>query len=112
MQGKMNMRLHRQSHINFNLRYTSAERAGYYIWAVPAVKHMRKYPTSLWSKALKVIVTSAVKHIAAFPKDHYLAPKLFDHAVYYTGRTICWAIAKTVARKFEFNQSMLGDKNV
>lgn len=108
-QDKMNKRLHRESHVNFFNNYSNSDRAGYYIWAVPAVKHMRKHPNSFRSKLLKLIVTSAVKHIAGIKYDKELAPSLFDHSIYYTGRCICWVISKTVARKYNFNPSMLGE---
>lgn len=45
--------------------YWEYGKRGYYIWAIPAVRHLRKYPNSHLSKVLEFIFNKRAEHIAA-----------------------------------------------
>jgi hypothetical protein len=111
-QGKVDARLHRHSHARFFRRYSESQRAGYYYWAVPLVKYIRKHPNGIVSAVTLRVVTGAVKCIAEFPPHHKYGANLLDKVIFHVGSVICAIIAKTVARKFVFNLSMLKDGEV
>lgn len=45
--------------------YPEAVKEGYYVWAVPSVRHLRAHPRSLYSRFLATIFNWRAEHIAA-----------------------------------------------
>lgn len=69
---------------------------GYYIWAVPCVRHIRKHPYSVLSRTLCYIFNIRAEHLAAKAgcrnaKRSFLG-WIFDHGLY----AICWSIAVVI----------------
>jgi hypothetical protein len=65
---------------------------GYYLWAIPAVHHLRKHPHSLLSACLASIMNARANQIAGNRTVYgYLTLKgLYG---------ICWVLSRTIARK-------------
>lgn len=63
-QGRLSTKLYYRTGSVF-ANYCPIGKRGYYIWAIPCVKHLRKHPDSKFSKVLEVIFNARVKHIAA-----------------------------------------------
>lgn len=45
--------------------YPENGKKGYYIWAIPSVKHLRKYPNSLYSKFMELIFNRRAEYLSA-----------------------------------------------
>lgn len=63
-QGRLNKRWYFSGSVVFN-SYSEISKIGYYIWAIPAVKHLRKYPNSYLSKFLELIFNWRAEYIAS-----------------------------------------------
>lgn len=97
-QGRMPSRLYRVGGKKF-LTYSPEILRGYYVWAVPSVRHLRKHPNSLYSKFLEVVFNSRGRDLAGLgsPLD-----TLTSTAVYLT----CLVLSKTLAREFKYSVEM------
>lgn len=64
VQGKMNATLYRYG-LKKYLSYPEWGRYGYLLWAIPTVKHMRKYPNSLVTRFMSWVFNLRINNIAA-----------------------------------------------
>lgn len=69
-----------------------AVKRGYYLWAIPAVLHLRKHPQSLVSRVLASVMTARAAQIAG---EKSVYGWLTLKGLY----AICWTLSRTVARK-------------
>lgn len=79
--------------------YGPQELRGYYIWAIPSVRHLRKHPDSLYSKFLEKLFYARAEYLAA-QAGCKKAKKTFWGAV-ATGATFvfCWTLGAFVPEK-------------
>lgn len=67
-------------------------KAGYYIWAIPAVLHLRAHPQSLYSRVLESVMVARARQIAG-------DTSLYGYVVLKGLYAICWTLSRTIARK-------------
>jgi len=80
-------------------KYDDVIKQGYYIWAIPCVKHLRKNPTSLLSNMLEWVFTHRAEYIAA-QYGIKSARKTIAGLFTLTGvHALCWTLSRTIARK-------------
>lgn len=87
--------------------YPEDGKKGYYIWAIPSVKHLRKYPNSLYSKFLCAIFNWRAEYLAA-KAGCKGARKLWrgavvTHASYY----FCLGLSKFIPKSYSTNWEKL-----
>lgn len=63
-QGKMNRR-HYIYGARVFAKYWEYGKRGYYLWAIPSVRHLRRNPASIYSKALGVVFRARAEYLAA-----------------------------------------------
>lgn len=63
-QGRMPKR-HYLAGISLFAAYPERTKQGYYFWSIPAVRHLRRYPDSRWSRVLAAIACWRSENIAA-----------------------------------------------
>jgi hypothetical protein len=77
-------------------KYSGAHKQGYYIWAIPSVKHLKKYPDSLFSKILEKVFNWRVEYLAA-KQGCKGARKLFrGWAITFVTYWLCVGISKFI----------------
>lgn len=80
-------------------KYDERGKQGYYIWAVPAVKHLRKYPNSKFSKLLEVVFNARAEHLAAIAGLKGARKTVFGAITTHGLYAVCWILSRTIARK-------------
>lgn len=94
-QGRMNKRYYIVGSKEF-ANYWEYGKRGYYLWAIPAVRHLRKHPDSYLSKFLSVTFNKRIAHIAACANirgAHWtVSGAIVTHALWY----LCAFLAITV----------------
>lgn len=85
-------------------KYPEQGKLGYYLWAIPSVKHLRAYPDSLYSKFLKVIFNWRAENIAAHAGVGGARKLWKGAAVTAVLYPICWTLGHTVCRLSWFKQ--------
>ena len=79
--------------------YDDRGKQGYYYWAIPCVKHLRKYPDSKLSKMLEWVFNHRAEYIAA-QNGVRGARKTFAGFMMLTSMyVLCWVLSRTVATK-------------
>ncbi len=94
-QGRMPHRMYLKGGAHF-ARYPDWIKQGYYIWAEPATKHLRKHPESLFSRALEIIFTARGNYLLG---SRSISACVAASGVY----AFCWMLAKTIARDHKFS---------
>lgn len=90
-QGKFNKRYYFVGSKVFN-SYSEIGKIGYYIWAIPCVKHLRNRPDSTFSKILESVFNWRAEYIAAtlgVPKARKLWKGALVSAILYP---TCWIL--------------------
>jgi hypothetical protein len=88
-------------------KYDERGKQGYYIWAIPSVRHLRKHPNSYYSKLLEVVFNARAEYLAA--KAGCKGAKkttlgfLTTHGLY----GFCWILSRTIARKSYSKEQIL-----
>lgn len=80
-------------------KYDERGKQGYYIWAVPAVQHLRKYPTSLCSKVLEITFNARAEYLSAKAGLKGARKTMFGAITTHGLYAICWILSRTIARK-------------
>lgn len=106
-QGRMPHNFYRYGGREF-LKYDEHGKQGYYIWAIPSVRHLRKYPTSVYSKLLEIVFNARAEYLSAIggcTGARKTALGFITTHCLYVG---CWILSRTIARKPVTNSQILG----
>ena len=98
-QGKLPYRLYIHGAREF-AKYDEQGKKGYYIWAIPAVKHLRKHPNSLYSKLLKFVFNARAEYLAARTGQKGCRKTLFGAVTVYGLYGFCWLLSRTIAKNY------------
>lgn len=98
VQGKMPTRYYKYGARVF-ANYKDSDKPGYYIWAIPCVKHLRKYPNSLFSKFLCAVFNSRAQYIAAVAGCKGAKKTITGMLITKSTYILCCTLARTVVRK-------------
>ncbi len=74
-------------------------KAGYYIWAIPTVKHLRAHPYSWYSIMIASVMKARAEQIAAATYVTGAKKTVFGYLVLKGLYGMCWVLSRTVARK-------------
>jgi hypothetical protein len=92
--------------------YDARGKQGYYYWAVNAVLHLRRNPTSRYSKFLCWVMNHRAEYIAAFTGVPSARRTITGAFAYYGLYAFCWTLSRTLARNpIEWHQPIYGDSN-
>ncbi len=80
--------------------YDQATKDGYYVWAVPALNHLRAHPYSLLSVIMCKLLNARAEQIAA-QRGCKRAKRTLLGAFAKSLSGVCWVLGHTVARKYE-----------
>lgn len=97
-QGKMPHKHYRYGARVF-AAYKEHHKPGYYIWAIPAVMHLRKHPDSALSKVLGIIFRARAEHISAVAGCKEAKRSVLGAVTTHGLYVICVALSYTIARK-------------
>jgi hypothetical protein len=97
-QGKMPTRYYKYGARVF-ANYKESDKAGYYIWAIPCVKHLRKHPDSLFSKFLAAVFNSRAQYIAAVGGCKEAKKTITGMLITKSTYILCCTLARTIVRK-------------
>lgn len=75
--------------------YPDAVREGYYVWAVPSVRHLRKHPRSLYSRLLCCVFNWRAENIAAHAGVSGARPLVRGALVTAALWPVCYALGWT-----------------
>lgn len=78
--------------------YWEYGKRGYYIWAIPSVRHLRRNPTSYYSKTLGVVFRARAEHLAANAGCKEANKSILGFAVTHGLWWVCAALAITVCQ--------------
>lgn len=79
--------------------YSPVSKQGYYIWAVPAVKHLRKYPNSKLSNLMEVVFNARAEYLAAKAGCKSARKTVLGFLTTHILFVVCVALSRTIARK-------------
>lgn len=82
-------------------KYDEQGKKGYYIWAVPALKHLRKYPLSNLSKLICITMNARAEYLAAEQGCPGANKSVLGFIVKHSLYGICWTLSRTIARNYE-----------
>jgi hypothetical protein len=97
-QGRLPMRWYVAGARRF-AQYDEKIKRGYYIWAIPAVRHLRKHPGSIYSRFLEWTFNHRAEYIAAQAGVRGARKTLAGLATLAGVHAFCWALSRTVARQ-------------
>lgn len=80
-------------------KYDERGKQGYYIWAIPSVKHLKKYPNSLYSKMLEVVFNARAEYLSAKSGCKGARKTVFGFFTTHALYAFCWTLSRTIARK-------------
>lgn len=80
-------------------RYDERGKQGYYLWAIPAVKHLRARPNSILSKFLCAVFNSRAQYLAAKAGCRGAKKTVTGWALAHGLYAVCWVLSRTIARK-------------
>jgi len=95
-QGKMSSRLYYSAAPAF-LKASERAKRGYYLWAIPSTKHLRKHPDSWYSKLLEKVFNCRARHIfnVRHKNKTTLSGSIVTHGIY----VLCWILGWFVPKK-------------
>jgi hypothetical protein len=97
-QGRMPHKFYRYGARVF-ASYSDRSKQGYYLWAVPAVRHLRKHPHSVLSAILQDVFVARAEYLAAQAgckeARKTVAGFLTTHVLF----VVCVLLSRTIARK-------------
>lgn len=106
-QGRLPHKFYRYGFLAF-AKYDEQGKKGYYIWAVPAVKHLRKHPYSLLSRIMCSVFNARAEHLSAVAGCKTAKKSLYGAITVHGLYAICWTLSRTVARNYEVSTSYNG----
>lgn len=107
-QGKMDQIIYLYGARKF-ATYDEQIKKGYYIWAVPVTKYIRRNPNSILCKFMEVLFNA---------RAHYLAGNKYGGRVStgaiatYSVHSVCWFLSRTLARTYNYNRLDIYPKGV
>ena len=96
-QGKLPNRLYVPGARRF-AEYDERTKPGYYIWAIPSVRHLRTHPESRYSRFLEWIFNHRAEYIAAQSGLRNTHKTIFGFLALTGMYALCWILSRTVAR--------------
>lgn len=97
-QGRLPNKYYYYGAIKFS-HYSSAVKTGYYTWAVPSTKHLRKYPYSLYSRFLCTVFNARAEWIASQSNVKGARCNLLGLATELVLYPICWTLGTLGIKK-------------
>lgn len=97
-QGRLSNRWYMTGATRFVL-YDERIKQGYYLWAIPAVLHLRKSPDSLLSNSLCWIFNHRAEYIAAQAGIRGARKTIAGWLTLAGVHGFCWLLSRTIARK-------------
>lgn len=91
-------------------KYNEATKKGYYIWAVPATKHLRRSPTSIVSRFLDRMLNARAEYLSAEAGESTARKTILG----YIAKQLqwgCWILGHTVARNYQVSPTYNGVYN-
>lgn len=79
--------------------YSDYSKQGYYIWAVPAVKHLRKHPNSMLSNIMEIVFNARAEYLAAIAGCKSAKKSVLGFLTTHILFVVCVALSRTIARK-------------
>ncbi len=98
-QGKLPLRYYIYGSRKF-ATYDEQVKKGYYIWAVPAVKHLRQHPQSLYSRFLCEVFNARAEYLAALGGCKSARKSWYGAVVTGSVFGFCWILSRTIARNY------------
>lgn len=101
-QGRMPLKYYTYGSREF-AKYDVQSKKGYYIWAVPALKHLKAHPYSLRSRVMCTLLNARAEYISAEGGCRGARKTLlgaFAKNLYWG----CWILSRTVARNYNMHQ--------
>ncbi len=95
-QGRMSTRDYVAGGKRF-LQYDDRILRGYYIWAVPATKHLREYPDSQFSALLEHVFVARARYMSGRKTFYNTLVSAAVHA-------LCWTLSRTIAADFKYSR--------
>lgn len=75
-------------------KYPDYGKQAYYVWAIPCVRHLRKYPNSLFSRFLESIFNRRAEYLAAKEGLRGAKKSFIGFLVIITTYSLCWLISR------------------
>lgn len=110
-QGRLPSRFYYYGAKEFS-KYDEQGKRGYYIWAVPSVLHLRKYPNSLYSKFLCNIFNIRAEYLASIGGCKSARCTKLGAIVTHTSYAICWILSRTIAINYSFSDTAISTHGV
>jgi hypothetical protein len=89
------------------LSYDERGKQGYYIWAIPSVKHLRKHPNSFYSKLMEIVFNARAEYLAAKAGCRGARKTVLGFLTTHVLYVFCWTLSRTIARKPVTNKQIL-----
>lgn len=103
LQGRMPARSYLYGSKAF-AKYDEQGKKGYYIWAVPALKHLRKHPHSILSQLICITMNARAAHLAAENGCARSKKSILGFIVKHGLYAICWTLSRTIAKNYKSPQ--------
>lgn len=101
-QGRLSTGLYRPGLAHFR-SYDYDRLRGYYIWAIPAVKHLKADPNSWISNTLCSVFNARARYI--YNERNKISSSVYEALCMWGVHFVCWSLARTVARWYNPNQA-------
>lgn len=88
-------------------KYDERGKQGYYIWAIPSVKHLRKNPNSAYSKLMEVVFNARAEYLAAKAGCKGARKTVLGAVTTHGLYAFCWVLSRTIARKAYTKEQIL-----
>lgn len=98
-QGRLPHRFYRYGYRAF-AKYDEQGKKGYYIWAVPAVKHLRKHPHSKLSNFLCTVMNARAEYLSAEAGCKDARKTVLGFMTKHLMYAGCWILSRTVAKNY------------
>ena len=92
-QGKMPIRYYIYGARAF-AKYPEYGKQAYYVWAIPCVKHLKKYPNSLFSRFLEKIFNWRAEYLSAKQGLRGAKKHFMGLLVIFVTYSLCWIISR------------------
>ncbi len=102
-QGRMPSRIYYSAASSF-LAYPERGKRGYYVWAIPSVRHLRAHPQSRYSRLLERTFNCRARYLSDRRRGRptTLTGALVTHGLF----TFCWALSWFIPESFALWQAL------
>lgn len=107
VQGRMPHKFYRYGGREF-MKYDERGKQGYYLWAIPSVRHLRKYPNSRYSKLLETVFNARAEYLSAVAGCSGARKTVLGFLTTHVLYGVCWILSRTLARKPVTDTQILG----